>query len=140
LFEVVASAAATGAVGTEERLPVRQPLVEADRTHPLHPVGALVDQVLIEPHLGPHLGHLRRGNPRLGQPAILEELTQVLRVQPVGLGVPLLAPGRRGLAGIGQVHPDPDPLALLGDEPPAGASLHRQIHLSHAGESLQPAP
>ena len=61
-------------------------------------------------------------------------------VGPVGLGVPLAAPGERGVGRLGQVHADPGRGQLPGDVPPPGAPLHRERDVVAAGEPGQPGP
>ena len=58
----------------------------------------------------------------------------------IGLGVPLAAPGERGIGRLGQVRRDPGRGQLLGDIPPPGAPLDRERDIITAGEPGQPGP
>jgi hypothetical protein len=58
----------------------------------------------------------------------------------VGLGVPLAAAGERGVGRLGQMHRDAGRGQLLGDIPPARASLDRERDVLAAGEPAQPGP
>jgi hypothetical protein len=62
----------------------------------------------------------------------------VPRVGLAGLGVPLTAPGEGGVSRLSQVRRDPGRGQLLGDVPPAGASLQREGDVFTAGEPRQP--
>jgi hypothetical protein len=55
-----------------------------------------------------------------------------------GLGVPLAAPGKRGISRLGNVRRDAGPGQLLRDVPPAGAPLQRERDVVPAGEPRQP--
>ncbi|MGH3409124.1 MAG: hypothetical protein ACRDRJ_42495, partial [Streptosporangiaceae bacterium] len=62
-----------------------------------------------------------RRDPALRQPALGQQLPQVPRVGLVGLGVPLAAPGERGIGRLGQMRRDAGRGQLLRDVPPPGA-------------------
>ncbi len=115
----------------------RDAMVVEHRLDPLQPPTPLVGQVLIQPHLRARLQHQRRRDPRVGQRARLQQLPQMLRVEPVGLRVAPAASEPGHLRRLGQMRPHPGRPAFLDHEPPPGAALHRQVHLP-AGEALQP--
>jgi hypothetical protein len=114
-------------------------VVEQHRVDALLPLGALVDQGLAQPHQLPQVQDVRRGDPRLRQPLLLQQLPQVAGVGPVGLGAPLAAPQRGGVGRLGQVGAQPGRLELLGHKPPAGAALHRDMPATR-GQLVQPGP
>ena len=71
-----------------------------------------------------------------------QQLAQVAGVGAVGLGAPLGAAQRPGVGRLGQVRAEPGALQLLGDEPPAGGGLQREVgllavELSKPGAQLQ---
>jgi len=80
------------------------------------------------------------GDPALRQPALGQQLPQVPRAGPVGLGVPLAATGERGISRLGDMRRDAGPGQLLGHIPPAGAPLQRERDVIVAGEPHQPGP
>ena len=57
------------------------------------------------------------------------------RVGPVGLGALLLALQPAGLRRLGEMDLGTDPLEFLGDEPPAGRGLQRDLQ-TLTGEAL----
>jgi hypothetical protein len=57
----------------------------------------------------------------------------MLRVGPIGLGVPLTAAQSRSIGRLGQVPAHPGMGQLLGDITPPGAALECQMHLGPAG-------
>jgi hypothetical protein len=69
----------------------------------------------------------------------VQQLAQVVGVGAVGLGAPLGAAQRPGVGRLGQVRAEPGTLQLLGDEPPAGGGLQREVGLL-TGEPSKPAP
>jgi hypothetical protein len=56
-------------------------------------------------------------DPALRQPALGQQHPQVPGVGPVGLGVPLAAPGERSVGRLSQMRRDPGPGQLLGRHP-----------------------
>lgn len=114
--------------------------MEPRRPHPLHPVGALVAEVLVEADLGPPLLHLSRRHPRLGQAGFYQQLAWVPGVQLVGLRPPFFAPGRSRLGRVGQVSGDPSRRALLDDKTPAGAAFYNEMHVLGPVNAGQPGP
>jgi hypothetical protein len=86
----------------------------------------LLAQVLEQLQPGAHLQHVRRRDPRLGQPPVGEQLAQQSGVGAVGLGPPFRSARGRGVGRLGQMRLDPGALQLLDDEPPAGAALDRE--------------
>src|SRR5207302_4330583 len=56
------------------------------------------------------------------------------------LGMPLAAPGERGVSRLGDMRHDAGRGQLLRDVPPAGAPLQRERDVVPAGEPLQPGP
>ena len=52
----------------------RGALVQQDRVDALHPAGVLLAQVLEQLQPGAHLQHVRRRNPRFGQPPVGEQI------------------------------------------------------------------
>jgi hypothetical protein len=114
--------------------------VEEHRVDPLHPGGVLGPQVVIQLQQRPALQDVRRRDPALRQPALGQQLPQVPGVGLVGLGVPLAAPGERGIRRLGDMRHDAGPGQLLRYVPPAGAPLQRERDVAAAGEPRQPGP
>src|SRR5512132_4138408 len=83
------------------------------------------------------VGDVGGWHPGLGQGAGAQQLAQVVGVGAVGLGAPLRATQGAGVGRLGQVRTDPGTLQLLGDEPPAGGGLQREVDLL-ACEPSQP--
>jgi hypothetical protein len=104
----------------------------------LLPGGALVDQGLVQPDLGASLEHVRRRDPRLGQPTPHEQVAEVASVSPVGLGVAFVAPQRAGVGRLGQVRGDLGQPEFLNDIPPAGTALQANAACWPANRSSQP--
>jgi hypothetical protein len=113
-------------------------LVETDRVDALHPAGVLAAQVVVEPQQRPGLQHQLRWDPTLRDPAALEQLTQQLRVRPVGLGPLLTTPRGGGIGRLGQVRHHSSTAQLFHHVPPPGAALHRELHIGHTVETAQP--
>jgi hypothetical protein len=107
---------------------------------PLEPRRALLVEILIQPHPGPGLEHVRRRDPRLGQVVLAEQLPQVAGVGPVGLGAALGTSLGGRLRRLGQVGLDAGPLQLLHHVTPAGAALHGEGHLALALETAEEGP
>jgi len=61
-------------------------------------------------------------------------------VGPVGLGVPLAAPGERSVGRLSQMRRDPGRGEFLGHIPPPGAPLDRERDIITAAEPGQPGP
>jgi hypothetical protein len=78
-------------------------VVQQDRVQPLDPGGVLLAQVLEQLQPGAHLQHLLRRNPRLGQPAVGEQVPQQPGVGAVGLGPPFRPARGRGVGRLGQM-------------------------------------
>jgi hypothetical protein len=74
----------------------------------------------------PALQDVRRRDPAPGQPALGQQLPELPRVGLAGLGVPLTAPGERGIGRLGDVRRDTGGGQLLRDVAPAGAPLQRE--------------
>ena len=121
----------------------RGALVEQHRVDPLDPRRVLGLQVMIGLHQRPAFQDMSRRDPALRYPPGLQQDPHMPRITPVGLGVPLAAPRRRGIGRLGQVHPDPGPGQLLGHVPPAGAPFDRERHViaaaNRASHSRSPA-
>jgi hypothetical protein len=109
-------------------------LVEEHRVDPLAPRSALHTQIVIGLQQRPTLEHLPRRDPALRQPSLAQQLAQMTRVAAVGLRVSLAAPQRRRIRRLGHMRHHPRTGQLLGDIPPAGAALHRELHLGSSGE------
>src|ERR1700677_240560 len=60
-------------------------------------------------------------------------------VAPVGLGSPFAAPQHGRIRRFGPVPLHAGPSELLGHEPPPGAALQRERHLTPPGQRFQPA-
>jgi hypothetical protein len=69
------------------------------RVDGLHPGGVLLAEVFEQLQPGAHLQHLRRRDPRLGQPAVGQQLPQQLGVGPVGLRPTLRSTRSGGIGG-----------------------------------------
>jgi hypothetical protein len=105
-------------------------VVEQHRVDALLPLGALVDQGLAQPHQLTQVQDVRRRDPRLRQPILLQQLPQVAGIGPVGLGATLAAPQRGGVGRLGEVRGQPGRLEFLGHKPPAGPALHRDVAIA----------
>jgi hypothetical protein len=112
--------------------------VEQRCLHALHPSGALIEQVFVEPHRRSSLKHVRRRDPRLGQATVQQELAEVTGVGSVRLGPLLLASQRRRLRRLRDVGLDPSPIQFADDIPPSRAPLQREGHISAALEARRP--
>ena len=77
-------------------------------------------------------------DPRLGQAALGEQLTQPARVLAIGLSAPLATPQRARLHRLGQMRNRTRGHERVTDEQPARARLHRDIDLA-AAKALRPA-
>jgi hypothetical protein len=79
---------------------------------------------------------VRRRDPRLGQPALDQQLPHEARVEPIGLRAALGPTLGARLGRLGQVHLGADALQLFHDEPPARHRLHGrdQLDAVKAGE------
>src|SRR3954468_11898454 len=107
---------------------------------PLQPTGPLVQQILIEANHRTGLQHRLRGDPRLRDPPLREQLPQQPAVGAIGLG-PALGPAPRGgFRRLGDMRLDPRPQQLLDHIAPPGAPLQREGHVRAAGETAQPGP
>jgi len=95
-------------------------------------------QIVVGLQQRPALQDDRRRDPALRQPALGQQLPQMPRVGPVGLGVPLAAPGERGISRLGNVRRDAGPGQLLRHVPPAGTPLQRERDVVPASEPRQP--
>ena len=108
----------------------RGALVEQHRVDPLQPRRVITAQVVVAAQQGPRLQHLGRRDPALRQPAGQQQVPLVAGIGPVGLGPPLTPPQVRGLRRLGQMRDHPRRGELLGDVPPPGAPLHRELDLA----------
>jgi hypothetical protein len=79
-------------------------------------------------------------DPALRQPALGQQHPQMPGVGPVGLGVPLAAPGERSVGRLSQMRRDPGRGQFLGHIPPPGAPLDRERDIITAAEPGQPGP
>ena len=104
----------------------------------LLPLPSLVHQPHIESAQGPDLQDVVRRHPRLGYPVLAQQLAQVARVRPVGLGPLLLAPQRGSVRRLGEMYLDTGPGQLFGHEPPARAPLQRERHIGPVGQRFEP--
>ena len=95
---------------------------------PLHPLRALIDQRLVEPHPLPPLQHLRRRDPRQRQVAVGQQVPEQLRVGPVRLGVAFATTSRLRVGRLGEERLEACRGDLLDHEPPARAALDRDLH------------
>jgi hypothetical protein len=80
--------------------------VEEHRVDALDPRGVLAAQIVAGLQQRPALQDLRRRDPALRQPALLQQLPQVPGVGLAGLGVPLAAAGEGGVARLGDMRRD----------------------------------
>ena len=128
-----------GALGGPKLLPgdVRGAVAEQHRVDPLHPSGPLFPHVQVGLQQRPALQDMRRRNPALRQPALLQQHPLVPGIGPVGLGPPLRAAQMRGLGRIGQVRRQPRRDDLLGHIPPSRAAFQREMGVL-PGEPGQP--
>ena len=117
----------------DRRLRQRHPVLIQLGVDPLHPRRALIDQRLVQPHPFPPLQHDRRRDPRLRQPAVLQQLAQQPTVAAIGLGAPLATTRRLRVGRLRQVRLEPSGDHLLDDVTPTGATLHRHRHRRHRG-------
>jgi hypothetical protein len=85
----------------------------------------------------PQVQEVRRSDPRLRQPILLQQLAQQPGIGPVGLGATLAAPQRGSVGRLGQVRGHPGRLELLDHQPPPGAALHRDVAATR-GQLAQP--
>ena len=72
---------------------------------------------------------MTRRDPGLRQPSDRQQLANVPRIGTVALGALLIAAAGRGLGRLGQVHDRTDLRQLVGDKPPAGRRLQRDLKL-----------
>jgi hypothetical protein len=77
-------------------------------------------------------------DPRLGQAALGEQLTQPARVLAIGLSAPRATPQRARLHRLSQMRNRTRGHERVTDKQPARARLHRDLDLP-AGEALHPA-
>ena len=80
------------------------------------------------------------GSSTLRQPSLGQQHPQVPAVGLIGLGVPLAAPGKRGVRRLGQMRRDAGRGQLPGDIPPPGTPLDRERDILTASEPRQPGP
>ncbi len=69
--------------------------MEQAGVHPLQPTGSFIDQVFVEADQYSGVEDLGWRDPRLGDPAVDQQLAQVASVSPVGLS-PALPPSQSG--------------------------------------------
>jgi len=98
----------------------------------------LAAQVMVGLQQRPAFQDVPGRDPALRQPALGQQLPQVPAVGLAGLGVPLAAPGERGIGRLGDVRRDTSGGQLLRDVAPAGAPLQRERDVITAGEPHQP--
>ena len=113
-------------------------MVIEHRLDPLLPLAALLREGVAQPDAGAEIEDVIGRDPRLREPAGHQQLPQMPGVRPVALGALLAPPQRRGLRRLGQVHPRPDRVKLLDDEPPARRRFQRHLELlaSEAAQEL----
>jgi hypothetical protein len=109
--------------------------VEEHRVDPLHPGGVLAAQVMISLQQRSVLQDVPGRDPALRQPALGQQRPEM---PGVGLGPPFPAAGGSGVGRLAEVRGDPGRGQLLGDVPPARASLHRERGIVPVGEPGQP--
>ena len=83
------------------------------------------------------MAHVLGRDPRLGQPAVGQQLAQPARVLAIGLRAPLAPPQRARLHRLGQMRHRPGGDQRVTDKQPPGAGLHRDAQLA-AIEALNP--
>jgi hypothetical protein len=114
-------------------------VVVEDRVDALVPLAALFGQRVPQPYRLAQLEDVGRSDPRLRQPLLLEQLTQMPSIRLVGLGAPLLATSGSSIGRLGQVRLEPGPLELVDHEPPTGGGLDRERTLTD-WELFEPCP
>jgi hypothetical protein len=77
-------------------------------------------------------------DPGLRQPSDHQQLPDVLSISPIALGALLVPAPGRGFGGFGEVHDRVNPAQLVGDEPPAGRCLQRNLELPAAELLTEP--
>ena len=80
-----------------------------------------------------------RRDPRLRQPAEHQQLADMPGVGAIALGTLLVSPSRGRLGRFGEVHDRTDTTQLIGDEPPAGRCLQRDLDLPPTEPLTEPA-
>jgi hypothetical protein len=97
----------------------RHPVVIQLGPNALHPLGALVDQGLVQPYPFSPLQHRLGRYPRFGQIAALQQLPQQPGIGAVRLGMTFPSPGGHGVGGLGHMSNKPRGGDLLDHIPPA---------------------
>jgi hypothetical protein len=118
---------------------LRDPVVVEHRLDPLLPLGPLMRERMTQAHPAAQIQDVSRRDPRFGQPPDQEQLAQMPRVCPVGLGALALALQPAGLGRLGEMHLGANSLELLREEPPAGRGLQRDLEIL-TGETLKELP
>jgi hypothetical protein len=105
-------------------------VVEQLGMHALLPGPPLVHQRVVQPAQAADLGHVRRRDPRFGEPALQEQGAQQPGIGAVGLGAFLRAPLHGDLGRIPQMHTQSGGRQLLADIAPPGAALQRELRVA----------
>ena len=103
-------------------------LVEQLGVDALLPGPALVHEVDVRPAQSTHLEHVVGRDPRLGQLARVQQISEQPGVGAIGLGVLLASPHRLRVRRLGQVRLEARRGDLLDHVSPASAALHRHCH------------
>ena len=112
--------------------------MEQRRLNPLEPSRALLQKVLVEADQCPGIQHVSRRYPRLRDPLVDEELSQVPSVSAIRLGSTLRASQRRRLSRLRDMSLDAGACQLLHDVTPTRAALQSEHDTRAALEALQP--
>ena len=117
---------------------LRAAVVIQHRLDALLPLAALMRQRVTQPDLSAEIEQMIGRDPGLRQPSDRQQLANVPRVSAIALSALLVPSTSGGLGRLGQMHHRADLPQLIGDKPPAGRRLQRDLELLAAEPLTEP--